>query len=263
MIKKNSDKIDLIFIDIKLIDTELTHKTGIDLANKIRNQFNIPFVFTTGYDDDSYQDKGLALNPIAYLAKPFTQHQLKVVLKEYMRIHSTGNKPLSNNLSPNRNCNGICKHIKNGGSSSIETFFLFKDIICIGKGKGDNPDPKAPTIYTKIEKYYPRRDACKLKDLGPILPGNFIKISRQDIVNMDHITGLYGINIANLPCIKPNDPVIQQITRKLIDKNTIAVTVDYKYKVRDRDTFKEKYLELRVTQVDTMMEIVEYLKTRI
>ena len=47
-LKKKNDEIDIVLLDINLND-ELD---GIDLANIIKNEYGMPFMFVTSYTDD-------------------------------------------------------------------------------------------------------------------------------------------------------------------------------------------------------------------
>lgn len=66
------DKPDLILIDINLNGP----KDGIELAEKIKKDYQIPFIFTTSYADSNILDRAKKTKPINYLVKPFTTEQL-------------------------------------------------------------------------------------------------------------------------------------------------------------------------------------------
>lgn len=66
------DMPDLILIDINLNGP----KDGIELAEKIKKDYQIPFIFTTSYADSNILDRAKKTKPINYLVKPFTTEQL-------------------------------------------------------------------------------------------------------------------------------------------------------------------------------------------
>ena len=58
--------------DILLLDIQLSgHKDGIDLAWKIKNDFQIPFIFLTANADLATVERAKNVSPQAYLIKPF------------------------------------------------------------------------------------------------------------------------------------------------------------------------------------------------
>jgi DNA-binding LytR/AlgR family response regulator len=63
--------------DILLLDIQLSgKKDGIDLAWKIREDYNIPFIFLTGNSDAVTVERAKKLCPPAYLVKPFNKDEL-------------------------------------------------------------------------------------------------------------------------------------------------------------------------------------------
>lgn len=63
---------DLVICDIQLAGK----KDGIHLAHKIRSDFDIPFIFLTSNADKATVDRAKAVNPPAYLIKPFNEEDL-------------------------------------------------------------------------------------------------------------------------------------------------------------------------------------------
>lgn len=58
---------DLVILDIKLA----AKKSGIDVANYIRNKSDTPFIYLTSYTDPGTLELAKATMPYAYLVKPF------------------------------------------------------------------------------------------------------------------------------------------------------------------------------------------------
>lgn len=75
---------------------------GIWLAEKIRLEYGIPFIFLSAYSDKKTVEKAMRTQPYAYLVKPFTKIDiyttLEVAITNYNLIHikNTENKPLIN-----------------------------------------------------------------------------------------------------------------------------------------------------------------------
>ena len=76
--------IDLILMDIFLLDSN-----GIDTAIKIkRKKNNMPIIFLTAYMDEETIDKAVAIDPVAYLIKPFNRQELLASIKIGLRDKS-------------------------------------------------------------------------------------------------------------------------------------------------------------------------------
>ena len=81
-------KPDVILCDIYLKGTE----TGIDFAEYIlRASLNIPVVFLTAYADTNTIKRASALQPVAYLVKPFTEKQILATLQLVATSESENN----------------------------------------------------------------------------------------------------------------------------------------------------------------------------
>lgn len=70
LLQKNSP--DIVMLDIILRDGD----DGIALAEIIRNQYNIPFIFLTSHADKVTIERAKRLKPDGYLVKPFTDRDL-------------------------------------------------------------------------------------------------------------------------------------------------------------------------------------------
>jgi DNA-binding LytR/AlgR family response regulator len=71
---------DLILLDVNLGGK----KDGIDLAEFINENYQIPFIFTTSYTDGPTIERAKKVNPIGYLVKPFKQEQLYTTIEMAM-----------------------------------------------------------------------------------------------------------------------------------------------------------------------------------
>ena len=74
--KAMSNDLDLILMDIYLIKSN-----GIDAALKIKKEKNIPILFLTAHMDEETIEKAIAVNPVAYLTKPFNRQELFAAIK--------------------------------------------------------------------------------------------------------------------------------------------------------------------------------------
>lgn len=72
-----SNDIDLILMDIYLIDSN-----GIDATSKIKKvKPDLPVIFLSAYMDEDTINRAIAVNPQAYLIKPFNRTELAVAIK--------------------------------------------------------------------------------------------------------------------------------------------------------------------------------------
>ncbi len=68
--------------DFVLLDIQLGEgNEGIELAQSIRQQYNVPAIFITGYSEDALYEKARAARPAAFIRKPFTDAELSACLE--------------------------------------------------------------------------------------------------------------------------------------------------------------------------------------
>lgn len=73
----------LVLMDIQLKG----EMDGIDAANVIRQQFNIPVVFLTAYADEGTLQRARAVEPYGYLLKPFEERELHTAIEVVLQKH--------------------------------------------------------------------------------------------------------------------------------------------------------------------------------
>ncbi|MEQ8575273.1 MAG: response regulator, partial [Fulvivirga sp.] len=66
------EKIQNTQFDLALLDVNLSgNRDGIDLANFIKRQQSLPFIFITSYYDQDTLNRAKETDPLAYILKPF------------------------------------------------------------------------------------------------------------------------------------------------------------------------------------------------
>lgn len=70
----SNKEFDLVLLDINLA----SDKDGIDLAHEINKSHQTPFIFVTSYYNPSTVARAKVTNPLAYLLKPFNQHDIRI-----------------------------------------------------------------------------------------------------------------------------------------------------------------------------------------
>jgi len=69
---------DLLMMDIVL---NKNGEDGIEIAERIKKEFQIPTVFISGYYNKDYMDRAKLIEPMGYIIKPFKSTDLKAVVE--------------------------------------------------------------------------------------------------------------------------------------------------------------------------------------
>ncbi|WP_107572028.1 response regulator transcription factor [Clostridioides difficile] len=78
---------DLIILDINLPD-----KSGFELCNEIKENYNIPIIFLTANDMECDMIKGYELGALDYITKPFNINVFKQKVKAFLNHFTTKTK---------------------------------------------------------------------------------------------------------------------------------------------------------------------------
>lgn len=160
-----NDTIDLAFLDININ----SQKDGIDLGQKIKEQYFFPFVYLTSYSDSETLKKALSTQPDSYLVKPFNK----------TTIYTTVELLLSKkqNVSPSI-------IIKDG---HLNVKIYSKNIVAI---KSDNNYIEIITVDKKhVIRYAIDSFLTELND------PKIVSIHRSHAVNLNKVEAINGIYI--------------------------------------------------------------------
>ncbi len=73
--------------DLILMDILLPGKMdGIDTAERIRSELDIPVIYITGYNDPSITARASRTEPIGFFVKPVEMERLKSLIDSHFRI---------------------------------------------------------------------------------------------------------------------------------------------------------------------------------
>lgn len=104
--------------DLAILDVNLgTGKTGIDVAEALKNRHLKPFVFLTSYSDDATLTAAQEQGPYGYLVKPFQEATLLSTISLALSSHKKIKKDIDFNALGVRLTNQeqkICEHICRG-----------------------------------------------------------------------------------------------------------------------------------------------------
>lgn len=166
---------DLILLDIHLKgDVD-----GVELAAKIKQEFDIPFIFLTAYADKPTIDRAKTVEPYGFIVKPFDDKDLRSAIEIALYKHNKDKErfepktatPLSENTFTSDHLFVKVKHrmIK----------IALKDILWVEAY--DNYS----FIITQGHKYL---ISSTLKEMDSKLPSNtFVRTHRSYIVNLEKI----------------------------------------------------------------------------
>lgn len=157
---------DLVIIDIRISGS----KDGIELAEYIRENYSIPFIYLTANSDKETLSRAKKTTPNAYLLKPFTQNDLYAAIEIGL-----------NNFEMQKNNNALIPTsiIVKDGYDLIN--IAFSEIVYLSSA--DN----YVKIYLKNGKSILSRST--ISEMNSRLPQNqFCQISRSSIINMNFIS---------------------------------------------------------------------------
>jgi DNA-binding LytR/AlgR family response regulator len=166
--------------DLALLDIQLKGgKDGIDLAEDIKPQFKLPFIFLTSHADSHTLDRAKKVHPYGYLVKPFQEKD----------IHAAVEIALSNFARESNNQN----HQAHEATFVLnDSFFIraggmlvklrFNDIIYL------EADANYTNVYTREKRFVVR---SVLKELEQKLVNyNFSRIHKSYVINLDAIDAI-------------------------------------------------------------------------
>jgi DNA-binding LytR/AlgR family response regulator len=163
------DKPDLALVDIKLKNS--THN-GIEIAESLLKNKDIPYVFLTSQSDMQTFDQAKQTAPKAYLTKPFRENevvfQIELVFEQFLNQLQKNNNPVLSD--------SIYIFVENAHFRITK-----KEIIVI----------QAETSYINVflssyEK--PLLITMNLKNISKLLPSpNFFRLSRKHLINLDYL----------------------------------------------------------------------------
>ena len=166
-----TEKPDLVILDIRLEG----ENDGVAVAEYIRENSDIPFIFETSKNDDSTLERVLKVKPSAFLTKPFQEKDLLIAIE--LALHNFSNQTTS--ISARGTDNYVIK----------DSFFV-KDGQQFHKIRFDQVfyiegDGAYIALYTEKKKFLIRGSiaAC----LEKMNSNKFIRVHRSFAVNIDKI----------------------------------------------------------------------------
>lgn len=167
---------DMILVDISIKGD----MDGIQLANTIREQFHLPFIYLTSYTNKSVLERVKLTKPYGYIVKPYKEQDILIAIElalsnaasESLRLE----KPV---VSAKTTGQPIDDHLfirDKGGLLKIK----FSDILYL------EADGNYTTIHLAANKYTLRSTLKNAEDQLPT--DRFFRIHKSYIINLQEIT---------------------------------------------------------------------------
>lgn len=169
-------------VDIVILDISIHgKKDGIWIAEKINEDYQLPFIFLTAFSDKQTVQSAIATKPYGYLVKPFNKvdiyTSIEVALKNFAQ----------SNVGINIPSDGLDQPLEMGESLFVKQKHLYikikvADILFI------QSELKYVQIHVASKKYLLRYN---ISDLLKILPvDHFFQTHRSFIVNKDAVDNI-------------------------------------------------------------------------
>lgn len=162
---------DILILDIHLGKQQMD---GIALASDLKKRYDLPFIFVTSHAEDHYIERAKAVEPNAYILKPFNYKEIEIAIELALANFSGGKT--SNVVTINDSL--FLK--KNHHFERVR----FEQILWL-KADGNYTEIKTTTetfIYSMI-----------LKKVEMAVPKDqFYRVHRSYIVNKERIAGFSG-----------------------------------------------------------------------
>ena len=161
---------DILMLDIHLGDR---HIDGIELAARIRQQYQLPFIFLTSHAEGEYIERAKAIKPAAYILKPFKDKEIHIAIEMAMANYlAQGNDTVTLKDSLFLKKDDRFERVK------------FEQILWL------EADSNYTEIHTTADTFI---YSVVLKKVELVLPKDqFCRVHRSYIVNKDSITGFSG-----------------------------------------------------------------------
>lgn len=170
-------------IQIVLLDIQLRgSKSGIDVAEKLKEQYKLPFIFTTAFADKETIEKAAVHSPYGYIVKPYSMKEINAGIEVAMHNHA--------NLQQNNNqeSSGVFNRSSLFVKSNSRIIRIDIDDILYVEAKGDyaifKTEQKGYIVHTTFKNVEERLD-----------PDKFVKVHRSYIVNIDKVVDIEENNL--------------------------------------------------------------------
>jgi two-component system, LytTR family, response regulator LytT len=175
--------------DLALMDINIKgNMTGIETAEAIKQEMDIPVIYLTGFSDDSTLEKAKHTEPHGYIIKPFKEVDLRSSIEMAIHKHSQ-EKSVKVEVELLRSLTSF--------KSSAEYLFIKHASKLLKVNTSDIYYVEALKDYVQVHTTAQRYTIhATMKDVERKLPKNiFQRVHRSFIVNMDKIASIQGTEL--------------------------------------------------------------------
>ncbi len=183
----------LVILDINLKG----HQTGIDVAEYIRGNLKIPFIFLTSHQELAIVNAALKTSPNAFLPKPFDKVTIYSALKLAFKSFREDSREYQETSDDTEST--VIKDALFIKEKHLFIKILLADILYI------RSDDNYLELHTTQKKYIIRETLKNI--LGQLPPNSFFRVHKSFIINLNAITAINYVHV-------------------MIDKIEIPITAD-------------------------------------
>ena len=191
----------LVMLDINLKG----HQTGIDVAEFIRENLKVPFIFLSSHQDMAVVNAALKTSPNAFLPKPFDKVTIYSALKLALKSFREQSKEYSSQSDDPEST--VIKDALFIKEKHMFTKILLADILYI------RSDDNYLELHTKTKKFTIRETLKNI--LGQLPQNSFFKVHKSFIINLNAIT---AINYVHVMIDKIEIPITAENRTDLLSK---------------------------------------------
>lgn len=176
----SENKPDLLLLDIQLSGK----KDGIDVAQKVNELYQIPFIFLTANSDAETIDRVKKVKPHAYIVKPFTKEELFAAI-EIAFSNFTGNR----SAAKQENAAWQTKDFMFVKDGYVFRKIFFDEILYL------ESDANYITIQLQSQKKVMIRSTLN-EFIAQVDPTLFIRVHRSYSVNISKVEDIFPTEIS-------------------------------------------------------------------
>jgi DNA-binding LytR/AlgR family response regulator len=172
--------------DIVLMDIMIKGgMTGIDVAEKVKQEYSIPVIFLTAYADESTLSKAKITEPYGYILKPFKEVDLHSTIEMAIYKHKK-------DTEVQKERDFLYSLVENKDEASKDILFVKANSRLVKVNLKDIFYVEALKDYVVINTQYTRYTIhSTMKDIERKLDnGDFLRVHRSFIVRIDKIQAI-------------------------------------------------------------------------
>jgi len=172
--------------DLLLLDIQLSgKKDGIDVAQKLNELYQVPFIFLTANSDSETIDRAKKVKPHAYIVKPFAKEELYAAI-EIAFSNFTGNRNNERAEQPGAYHTRDYMFVRDG---YVFRKIFFNELLYL------ESDANYVTLHCKSQKKVMVRST--LNDfITQLDPKTFIRIHRSYSVNIHQVNDIFPTEVS-------------------------------------------------------------------